>query len=105
MAIEFSEGNFESEVLKSDVPVLVDFWATWCPPCRALSPVIDELASELDGAAKVGKVNIDDEKDIAVKYGINAIPTVLIFKDGEIVQTLVGAKDKQSYVDALGVSA
>lgn len=101
MAIQFSVDNFESEVLKSDIPVLVDFWATWCPPCRALSPVIDELASDVGGTAKVGKLNIDEAKEIAVKYGINSIPTVLLFKDGEVVKTIAGAKDKKTYVDAL----
>ena len=80
---------------------MVDFWAPWCPPCRALGPVIDELADELQGVAKVGKLNIDDHPDIAATYSVSSIPTVLIFEGGKVVQTLVGLNDKQQYTDAI----
>ncbi len=86
--------NFENEVLKSDVPVLVDFWATWCGPCRMLAPTIEELAKESDGSYKVGKINIDDELNLAVKYKVEVIPTLMLFKDGQVVEKSVGVMDK-----------
>ena len=94
MALEFTSESFEQEVLNSDQAVLVDFWATWCGPCRALTPVIEELATE-NTDAKIGKVDIDAHQDIAVKYGISSIPTILVFKDGEIVERVQGVQPKE----------
>lgn len=91
---EFTEENFETEVLKSEQPVLVDFWATWCAPCRQLTPVIHELAEDNTGSARIGKVDIDSNKDIAEKYGISSIPTLIVFKNGEIVEKLQGVQPK-----------
>lgn len=90
-----TEENFENEVLKSDTPVLVDFWAEWCAPCVALGPVIEELAADYDGKVKVGKLNIDEAQAISVKYGIMSIPTVAIFKNGEVVDMRVGLASKE----------
>jgi thioredoxin 1 len=91
---DFTTANWEQEVLKSDKPVVVDFWAPWCGPCRMLSPIIDRLATQFAGKVKIGKVNIDDEQDIAVKYGIMSIPRVFIFKNGESKQQLLGLKSE-----------
>jgi len=99
--LEFTDANFESEVLKSNVPVLVDFWAEWCMPCRMLTPTIDALASETAGKAKVGKVNVDQHQGIAVKYGIQSIPTVMLFKNGQMVKKWVGVVQKGTLTEAL----
>ena len=99
--IEFTDANFESEVLKSPVPVLVDFWAEWCMPCRMLTPTIDALATETAGKAKVGKVNVDHHQGIAVKYGIQSIPTVMLFKNGQMVKKWVGVVQKGTLSEAL----
>jgi thioredoxin 1 len=93
-AAEFTDSNFAREVLQADVPVLVDFWAPWCPPCRLIAPLIDELARENGGAIKVGKLNIDDGQENAAKYGVEEIPTLLFFKNGEVVERLRGAQPK-----------
>ena len=92
--IVLTSENFQSEVLQSSEPVLIDFWAPWCGPCKMLGPVIDGLADELSGKAVVGKVNIDDEPDLAAKYGVVTIPTIILFKDGQEVNRLVGVQSK-----------
>ena len=101
MANVFSEANFEDEVLKSDIPVLVDFWATWCGPCRMIAPIIDQLSTELAGKIKVGKVDVDANNGLAATYGVRTIPTLLIIKDGEIMDTMVGASSKDAIMQRL----
>ncbi|MDO4744599.1 MAG: thioredoxin [Clostridia bacterium] len=98
-----TKDNFETEVLNSTLPVVVDFWASWCGPCRMLAPVISGLAEELEGKAVVGKVNVDDESELAAKYGIMTIPTVLLFKNGSVAATSVGVKPKAQLLDSLGL--
>jgi len=93
--ITLTEANFDTEVLQSKLPVLVDFWAEWCGPCRMLSPTIDELATEFSGKAKVGKVNVDQNQMIAERYGIRSIPTLILFKNGEIIEQIVGSQTKE----------
>ncbi len=90
--IEFSEANFDTEVLKSETPVLVDFWAEWCGPCRMMNPIIEELADSLTGKAKVGKINVDQNPNLSSRYGIQGVPSFLIFNKGELVKQLVGAQ-------------
>ena len=91
MAQQFNDSNFQSEVIESDKPVLVDFWAEWCGPCKMIGPVIDKVASEVGDAAKVGKVNVDECRDLAVKYNVRSIPLLLFFKGGEVKDQIVGA--------------
>lgn len=98
---EFTDANFEAEVLKSDVPVLVDFWAEWCMPCRMIAPTIDELAEEYAGRVKIGKVDTDANRDTGFKYGISAIPTILLFKNGQVTQKFVGLTKKADFKAAL----
>lgn len=98
MEVVITTENFETEVLKSDLPVLVDFWATWCGPCRMIAPVIEEIAKDYQGKMKVGKVNVDEEGDLAVKYGISSIPTLLLFKGGEVVKKTLGYMPKDAVV-------
>lgn len=95
--IVISDSNFEQEVLQSDKPVLVDFWAQWCGPCRAVSPIMDELAEDYDGKAKVAKVNVDEQGEIANRYKIMSIPTVMVFKGGQMVEKMIGARSKSEY--------
>lgn len=92
--IELTTQNFNEEVLQSDVPVMVDFWASWCGPCRMVSPIVDEIAEEVQGKAKVGKVNVDEQGDLASQFGVMSIPTIMVFKNGEAVATSVGAEIK-----------
>ena len=104
MALELTDDNFEELVLKSDKPVLVDFWAVWCGPCKVLSPIIDELSNDYEGKAVVGKVNVDSNPEITAKFGVRNIPTVFIFKNGDVVDKHVGAGNKATYaskIDAL----
>jgi len=104
MALEITSANFEETVLKSEKPVLVDFWAEWCGPCRMVGPIVDELHNDYDGKAVVGKVNVDDQQEIAAQYGIRNIPTILFFKNGEMVDKNVGVAPKADLakkIDAL----
>ncbi len=98
MPLTITEDTFDSEVLNSDQPVLVDFWAEWCGPCKMISPMVDAVAAEVDGIAKVGKCNLDDGQSIAAKYGIRSIPTLLFFKDGEVKDQIVGANVTQGQI-------
>jgi thioredoxin 1 len=91
---EFTDGNFATDVIKAEQPVLVDFWAPWCGPCRQIAPTIDQLATENAGSVKIGKVNIDENPGVAQEYGVSSIPTLLIFKGGEVVNRVVGAQPK-----------
>lgn len=103
MPVTITSTNFENEVLKSDKPVLADFWATWCGPCRMISPVIDELEEELAGNVKVVKVNVDDEPEIASRFNVMSIPTLVLVKDGTVAATSVGARPKEDIKKVLGI--
>ena len=92
--IEITEKNFEQEVLKSDIPVLVDFWAVWCGPCRMVTPVVEEISEEYSGKVKVGKLNVDDNPSLASKYKVMSIPTLMLFKEGVVVDHIIGAQGK-----------
>jgi thioredoxin len=99
--LEFSDQNFEQEVLGSDKPVLVDFWAEWCAPCRMIAPAVEAIAGEYAGRAKVGKVNVDENQSVTSRYNIRSIPTLLVFKNGEIKEQIVGATSKDSLAKLL----
>ena len=101
MALEITDANFEEIVLKSDKPVLVDFWAAWCGPCRMVGPIIDEVSTEYSDKAGVGKLDVDANQEFAAKYGVRNIPTVLVFQSGEVVGRQVGVAPKNAYTDAL----
>ncbi|AEV69623.1 thioredoxin [Acetivibrio clariflavus] len=96
-----NKNNFEEEVLKSDKAVLVDFWAPWCGPCRAVGPIVDELADEYEGRAKISKLNVDDEGELAAKFRVMSIPTIMIFKNGEVVEKVIGARSKSELISLL----
>lgn len=95
MELTLTKANFEAEVLTSDVPVLVDFWATWCGPCRMIAPAVEEIANEREGTLKVGKVNVDEEGALAMQFGIQSIPTLLLFKGGQLVDSVIGYRTKE----------
>ncbi|MBA3985823.1 MAG: thioredoxin [Flavobacteriales bacterium] len=101
MALEITDATFEETVLKSDKPVLVDFWAAWCGPCRMVGPIIEEISVDYDGRAVVGKVDVDANQEFAAKYGVRNIPTVLIFQNGEVVGRQVGVAPKTTYAEAI----
>ena len=101
MVLEITDANFEEKVLKNDKPVMVDFWAAWCGPCRMVGPIIDQISQEYEGKAVVGKVDVDANQEFAAKYGVRNIPTVLVFQNGEVVGRQVGVAPKNAYTDAI----
>jgi thioredoxin 1 len=98
---EFTDSNFEAEVLKSDKPVLVDFWAEWCMPCRMLAPTIEKIAKDYAGKVKVGKIDTDSNRDVSMRYGISAIPTVILFRNGQVAQKFVGLRQEKEFKEVL----
>lgn len=97
----FTDDNFESEVLKSELPVVIDFWAAWCGPCRMIAPIIEQLAEEFDGKVKIGKLDVDENQQTAIKYGVRSIPTVLMLKNGEVKDTVIGAVSKDVFTQKI----
>lgn len=102
--ITFTDQNFEEEVIKSDKPVLIDFWAVWCGPCKIIAPVVEELTGEYEGKIKVGKLDVDENQQVSIKYGVRSIPTLLIFKDGKVKDTIIGAVPKAQIVQKLNAA-
>jgi thioredoxin 1 len=105
LIVTFTQDNFEKEALQSTTPVLVDFWAEWCGPCKMIAPVLDELAGEYQGKIKIGKVNVDEHQNLAAQYGVRAIPTLLVLKNGRVAEQLVGAKSKRDLKASLDRAA
>lgn len=101
MEIELYKETFEQEVLQSDIPVLVDFWATWCGPCKMIAPIVKEIADEYDGKILVGKVNVDEEPDLTTQYNVSSIPTLMVFKNGQLVNKAVGYREKDEILKML----
>lgn len=101
MEIELYKETFEQEVLQSDIPVLVDFWATWCGPCKMIAPIVKEIADEYDGKILVGKVNVDEEPDLTMQYNVSSIPTLMVFKNGQLVNKVVGYREKDEILKML----
>lgn len=101
MEYTFTDQNFDQEVLKSDLPVLVDFYAEWCGPCRMMAPVVEEIAQEMEGKIKVGKLNVDENEQLAAKYGVMSIPTLILFKNGEPVKTMLGFRSKEEVLQEI----
>lgn len=99
--ITITDDNFDTEVLKSDRPVLIDFWATWCGPCRMIAPIVEELANEYEGKVKIGKLDVDENQQTSIKFGVRSIPTLLLFKDGKVKDTIIGAVPKSHLVQKL----
>ncbi len=99
--ITFTDDNFEQEVIKSDKPVLIDFWAVWCGPCKIIAPFVEELANEYEGKVKIGKLDVDVNQQASIKYGVRSIPTLLIFKDGKVKDTIIGAVPKAQIIKKL----
>jgi len=97
----FTDSNFQDEALNSNMPVVIDFWAAWCGPCRMIAPVIEELATEYEGKVKVGKLDVDDNQQTAISYGVRSIPTVLFMKDGKVVDQIIGAQAKKNFVEKI----
>jgi thioredoxin 1 len=95
--VTLTDSNFDAEALKSDVPVVVDFWATWCGPCRMIAPIMEELSAEYNGKVKIGKLDVDSNQETAIKYGVRSIPTVLFFKGGQLADTIIGAVPKNQF--------
>jgi thioredoxin 1 len=102
--ITITDDNFEEEVIKSDKPVLIDFWAVWCGPCRMVAPIVEELATEYEGKVKIGKLDVDSNQQTSIKFGVRSIPTILIFKDGKVKETIIGAVPKKNIVEKLNAA-
>ena len=105
LIVTLTQDNFEKEALQSTTPVLVDFWAEWCGPCKMIAPVLDELATEYQGKVKIGKVNVDDYQNLAAQYGVRSIPTLLVLKNGQVVEQMIGAKSKRDLKASLDRAA
>jgi thioredoxin 1 len=102
--VEITDQNFETEVIKSDKPVLIDFWAVWCGPCKLIAPIVEELANEYDGKVKIGKLDVDSNQQTSIKYGVRSIPTLLLFKDGNLKDTIIGAVPKSKIVEKINAA-